>query len=163
MPSKYASETRVPVERSRAEIEALLIAHGAVEFVYGRDESRRQVHIGFKVGTRRYRYTLHLPDPAARQFTHSPGKNVYTQRERTPQQIQAAYDQAVRSAWRELVLLIKAKLVATSSGIVKIEDEFLAWAVGPDGRTLGEWLAPQLDDALRAGRLPPLLPGPRED
>ena len=73
---------------------------------------------------------------------------------------QKAYDQVVRVAWRELFLLIKAKLVAVESKRITIKDEFLAYTVMPDGRTVSEWLQPQLEDAYTSGKMPPLLPGP---
>jgi hypothetical protein len=72
---------------------------------------------------------------------------------------QKAYDQVVRAAWRELFLLIKAKLVAVESKRITIRDEFLAYTVIPDGRTVSEWLQPQLEDAYTSGKMPPLLPG----
>lgn len=65
----------------------------------------------------------------------------------------------MRAAWRELYLLIKAKLVALESKRITIKDEFLAYTVMPDGRTVSEWLQPQLEDAYKSGKMPPLLPG----
>lgn len=158
--SDYASRTTVSVDKTRGEIEALLRKHGATEFVYGWQEQRAV--IGFAFGGRRYRFTLMLPDPNARRFTHTAHKDVWQQKERTESARQTAYDQAVRSAWRELLLLMKAKLIGVASGLVSVEDEFMAWAVTPSGQTVGEWLKPQLEDAARSGRMPPLLPGPRE-
>ena len=73
---------------------------------------------------------------------------------------QKVYDQVVRAAGRELFLLIKAKLVAVESKRITIKDEFLACMVMPDGRTVSEWLQPQLEDAYTSGKMPPLLPGP---
>jgi len=59
-----------------------------------------------------------------------------------------------------IVPLIKAKLVAVESKRITIKDEFLAYTVMPDGRTVSEWLQPQLEDAYTSGKMPPLLPGP---
>ena len=42
---------------------------------------------------------------------------------------------------------------------ITIKDEFLAYTVIPDGRTLSEWLQPQLEDAYLSRKMPPLLPG----
>jgi hypothetical protein len=56
-------------------------------------------------------------------------------------------------------MAIKAKLEVVESGIVSFEDEFAVHMVLPDGSTVGQWLAPQIDEAYRTGRMPELLPG----
>jgi hypothetical protein len=38
--------------------------------------------------------------------------------------------------------LIKAKLVAVESKRISIKEEFLAYTMMPDGRTVSEWLQP---------------------
>ena len=43
------------------------------------------------------------------------------------------------------------------SGITTLESEFLANLVLPDGGTVGDWLAPQIDEAYATGRMPPML------
>jgi hypothetical protein len=43
---------------------------------------------------------------------------------------------------------------------ITIKDEFLAYTVMPDGRTVSEWLQPQLENAYQSGNMPPLLPEP---
>ena len=65
--------------------------------------------------------------------------------------------QEERQRWRALVLVIKAKLEAVESGITTFENEFLAHIVLPDNRTVGEWLAPQIDSAYEEGGMPKLL------
>ena len=50
-----------------------------------------------------------------------------------------ASEQGKRSRWRALYLVVKAKLEAVSSGIVSMEDEFLAQTVMNDGETV--WMA----------------------
>ena len=64
-----------------------------------------------------------------------------------------------RKRWRALLLIIRAKLEAVESGITTLESEFLANIVLPDGGTVGQWLAPQIDAAYATVRLP-LMPGP---
>ena len=65
---------------------------------------------------------------------------------RTEQQAYAAWEQACRSRWRALYLIIKANR------------EFFYDVVLPDGRTAGEFLAPQIEAAYETGERPPLLP-----
>lgn len=44
------------------------------------------------------------------------------------------------------------------SRITTLESEFLANLVLPDGETVGNWVAPQIDEAYATGRMPPMLP-----
>ena len=44
------------------------------------------------------------------------------------------------------------------TGISTIEREFLSNIVLPDGQTVGEWMAPQLETAYTQGNMPALLP-----
>jgi hypothetical protein len=150
----YAAGTTVPVERSRSEIEKLLVAHGAGEFAYS-SRPDRQV-IGFELGGRYIRYTMPMPDRSARQFTHTPTGR----QRRSAGEAAAAYEQAVRARWRALLLIIKAKLEAVHAGVSTLESEFLAWTLVPDGRTVGDWLTPELDKVYGGGDLPALMPGP---
>lgn len=153
---RYAEQTSVAPERSRAEIERILTRYGATQFIYGWDE--HHAVIGFRMGDRAIRFRLELPDLEADEF-----RLTATRKWRRDEQAQRdAWEQAVRQRWRALALVIKAKLEAVAAGIVTLEVEFLAQTVIPDGRTVAEWLAPQMTAAIGAGQMPPLLPGPRE-
>ena len=46
---------------------------------------------------------------------------------------------------------------AVESGITTLESESLANILLPGGGTIGEWLAPQIDEAYGTGRMPPML------
>lgn len=128
--SRYAERTKVPIERSRDEIERVLKRYGADQFMYGwRDGAAL---IAFRAQGRQIRFVLPTPDDP----------------------------QEARQRWRALVLVIKAKLEAVESGIVTFEDEFLAHIVLPDGQRVGEWLEPRLALAYESGKMPPLLPAP---
>jgi hypothetical protein len=71
-------------------------------------------------------------------------------------------DRELRRRWRALLMVIKAKLVSVEDGISTIEREFMADVVLPNGKTLGEWVAPQLDAAYQSGGMPALMPGGNE-
>lgn len=43
-------------------------------------------------------------------------------------------------------------------GISTIEREFFYDIVLPDGKTVGEFMAPQIETAYKTGEMPPLLP-----
>ncbi|GAG36103.1 unnamed protein product [marine sediment metagenome] len=63
-----------------------------------------------------------------------------------------------RQKWRALSLVIKAKLEAVESGISIFEEEFLAHIVLPDGRTIGDFMIPQIKTIYSSGKMPKLLP-----
>lgn len=144
--TKYAARTEVPSSRSRNEIERVLTRYGATSFMSGWDEG--QAVIGFVIHDRQVRFVLPLPDPQDRAFTRSE-----TGRARSAAVAQKAYEQAVRSAWRSLLLIIKAKLEAVESGIVEFDTEFLANLVLPNGQTVGSQVLPAARQAMESGSL----------
>lgn len=148
----YAESTSVSSEKSRAEIDRVIGRYGAEQFAYGWDQGRAMV--GFKMHNRQIRFILPLPDRNSREFKQTP-----TGRGRTSAAAEAAYEQAVRQKWRALALVIKAKLEAVESGIVTFEQEFLANIVLPNGQTVGEWTAPQIEGVYATHDMPALLPG----
>jgi hypothetical protein len=79
--------------------------------------------------------------------------------ERTEAAVDSAMDQALRQRWRAMALIIKAKLEAVEAGIRTLEMEFLADTLLPDGRTVGQWSAPQIERSYQTGQMPPALPG----
>lgn len=155
--ARYASDTSVSVENTRAEIERTLKRYGATSFAYASEADRAM--IGFRISERMVRFVVHLPDPGAREFTHTPARGV----RRSDAEREKAWEQACRQRWRALALVIKAKLEAVAAGITTVEDEFLAHTMLPDGRTVGEWAKPELAIAYEHGSMPTslLLEGPR--
>lgn len=147
----YAKDTTVTADKSRSEIERTLTRYGASSFMYGWDSTR--AIIAFEMSGRRLKFELPMPD--RREFERTPEKKL----RRTPDAIDKAYDQAVRQRWRALALVIKAKLEAVEAGISVFDDEFLAHIVLPDGRTVGQFMTPQIEAAYARGQMPALLPG----
>jgi hypothetical protein len=149
--TKYAANTDVSSDRSRAEIERTLERYGATKFMYGWDEGRAIV--GFAINDRQVRFVLPLPDRNDPEFTRTP-----TGRARAANQVREAYEQAVRQRWRALNLVIKAKLEAVGTGIVTFDAEFLAHLVLPDGRTVADDVVPKIQRAYEDHGVPELLP-----
>lgn len=153
---RYAENTSVSADRSRADIERELVRYGASGFGYSwekrevalsrypgygpKTEQRMFATIVFQFKERRIRLDLPMPT------------------EREAGTVQKA-EQAQRQRWRALLLVIKAKLEAVESGISTLEHEFLANIVTDSGRTIGETVVPRLNEAVAAGRL---LPGRAE-
>jgi hypothetical protein len=135
--AKFARETDVPADRSRAEIEQILRKYGAEDFAYG--QSGLTAMIGFGANGRMVRFTLPLPK-----------RGDYT----TDKQ----HAQGVRTAWRCLALCIRAKLESVESGIETFEHAFMANIVLPDGRTVGQHVMPAIQQAYESKNTPRLLP-----
>jgi hypothetical protein len=144
---RYAENTSVPVDRSRAEIERVLVKYGANGFGYTWErrpvpvdpprmhgpKTREQefAAIAFQFKERRIRLDIPMPEDA----------------------------REVRQRWRAALLVIKAKLEAVASGISTLEAEFLASIVTEDGRTVGQIVIPKMTEAVRVGRLLPAAGG----
>ena len=149
--ARYASDTSVSSEKSRAEIERTLMRYGATSFAYMTTPA--DAKIGFEMEGRRIMFVLPMPDPKAREFTHTPERGT----RRSDTAAQAALEKAGRQRWRALALVVKAKLEAVESGISEFEDEFMANIVMADGRTVGQWARPQIATMYESGKMPPLL------
>lgn len=148
--SRYAADTTVSVEKSRAEIEATLKRYKAESFAYASEG--RKAAIQFRIAGRVVKFILTLPDPNADEFNvYMQGNVKYRRKEGVPEKM---WEQACRQRWRALALVIKAKLEAVSAGITTIEDEFLAHTMLPDGTTFGQWAKPQIDKAYEIGAMP---------
>lgn len=143
--TRFAEGTSVSVEKTRAEIERLVVRYGANQFVTGFDGS--QSMIGFGMRGRTIRFLLSLPDKNSKEFLHTPSKRFMRQ----PAEREKAWEQACRSRWRALLLVIRAKLEAVECGISTIEDEFMAWTVMPGGQTVGDQLRGQIADQIASG------------
>lgn len=150
----FAKGTQVSVDRSKREIELILERYGATQFAYGWNDSGAA--IGFRMNGRFIRLNLPIPAKDSDEFRLSPNG-----RWRTDTATLNAWEQACRQRWRALVLVIKAKLEAVESGITSFEDEFLAYTLLPDGRTVADASRPALVEAYETGKTPPLLPAPR--
>jgi hypothetical protein len=150
--TKYAANTEVPADRSRAEIEKTLVRYGATKFMYGWEDDAAA--IGFVANGRHVRFLLPLPDKNSREFTHTPERGTL----RSPGQALVAWEQACRQKWRALALYVKATLEAVESGIVTFEEAFEAHTILPNGQTVGQWIQPQIIQAYDCGKMPKMLP-----
>lgn len=151
----YAHSTSVSVQRTRNEIENILVKYGADGFAYAAQGNA--ANIVFAMANRHIRFVLELPDPEEFRYT-----NHHPPRARNDRSQQEAYEQACRQRWRALLLVIKAKLEAVAAGITTVENEFLANITLPDNSSLGDWLHPQIEEAYRTGKMPALLPAARD-
>lgn len=158
--SRYAQSTDVSADRSRSEIERTLSRYGANSFSYGWDDDGRELRamVGFRLAERSIRFLVLMPSRDDEEFTQTE-----TGRARKPAAAQKAFEQACRQRWRALALVVKAKLEAVESGISTFEEEFMAWVLLPNGRTVGEVLGPQINRHLAGGPVPRLALPPADD
>lgn len=150
---KFADGTMVPVEKSRAELEALLERHGAREFAVFRDAELTR--IVFRMKERMVRQEVRVPDRKA--FEKDPRS---TWKRRPEKQVLDAVDAEHRRRWRVLLLIVKGKLELIASGESSFEREFLADTLLPNGDTVAEAMLPRIAQAYASGEMPPLMLGP---
>lgn len=148
---QYAKNTEVSVEKSRAEIERLVMRYGATGFISGWLANRSTV--AFEMKDRRLRFVLPLPSKDENQFLYARGW-----KRRSESAALEKWEQACRQKWRALLLSIKAKLEAVESGIASFDQEMMPYVVLPDGQTIAETILPGLPDYLTGKSMPPLLP-----
>lgn len=128
----YAVDTKVPVVKTRAEIDALCVKHGAKNIATLTEEKRAV--IAFELRGLRILFRLPLPKDN---------------------------EQDRRSRWRGLLLCIKAKFEAVNRGVETFEEAFLSHIMAEDGRTVADHAVPRLKQIV-AGSVPLLPPpGPR--
>jgi hypothetical protein len=151
--SKFAAQTSVSPEKSRAEIEEILKRYGASH--YGYMSSPDNAAIAFQAAGRRLRFTL--PMPKVSEFKRYRIKGRSWDTVRTDIQAQAAHEKAIRQRWRALALVIKAKLESVETGVATFEEEFMANIVLPSGQTMAEYALPQIAQAYESNTMPPLL------
>lgn len=160
MTGKYATDTQVQPETSRAEIERTLTRYGARQFMYGwgEHEGIEVAVVGFQAHGRQVRFHLRMPDPNDRTF-----RVTESGRQRTDKgAIAKAYEQAVRQRWRALALTIKGLLEAVEVGLLSFEEAFMAHIMLPDGTTVGDTVLPRVAEAYETNTMPSLLPDYRK-
>lgn len=150
MAGEYAKGTTVAPSKSLDEIKATLIRFGADRQTFTYAEQGNQIGIQFTVRTRVVRMTMLLPD------RETFAKDRYGRR-RVETAIERDWQQACREYWRTLAVGVKAKLSMIEKGLSTFEREFLADLLLPDGRTVGESIVPELDEAMRGGPVPSLV------
>lgn len=143
----YAEDTKVAPERTLSEIQSILKRYGATK--YALLDEGDSVAIAFEMKDRRCKMVLTLPKIENYKWTE-------TGRTRTASVQRSEWEQACKSKYRSLLLVIKAKLESIESGIETFDQAFMAHIMLPNGRTVGEQLIPQVKDAYISGGMPTL-------
>lgn len=146
---RYAANTEVPTEKTRAEIETVIKRYGGTHFGYM--SNPESAIVLFVANDRKVRFNLPLPNTEDDEFQYRPYRD--SRKRCTPDEVQSRWEQACRSRWRALLLVIKAKLEAIDVGVTSFDEEFLAHIVTDSGETVGESLLPNLNRALSGSQL----------
>lgn len=134
----FAEGTEVPVAKTRGEIEALVMKHGAQNFGSGWIKDLR-AGISFGLRGRLLRFELELPSTDEARTALRKRRGGWGHRT-TPADITKWTDQEARRRWRCLLLIIKGKLEAVQSGIHTFDQEFLSHIVTDNNLTIYERL-----------------------
>ncbi len=147
----YAKNTTVTPDRSITEIRATLARYGAQGFRLTEIDGKARIE--FMMRQRTLRFDLVMPSRDLPEFTKTPTRHS----KRSESDAFKVWQQACNQRWRELALLIKAKLVAIESGIRDFDREFLGDMLLPDGVTVAEVLIDKVETAYLTGGQPQLL------
>lgn len=154
--TRYASQTSVPVARTRAEIESLLTKSGALRI--GVMTEPRLAVVGFSIQQWHVRFRMPLPSVEDKLYAFKDFNAAHPYERRSKEATQSLWEQDCRSYWRALLLAIKAKLVSVETKVETFEEAFMAHLVMPGGQTVGEQALPAVVEAYRTGK-PTLLLG----
>lgn len=163
-PFVKSADTDVPVEKSQEDIKQLVRRNGAAGFGVQEDYRTGRVIVSF---------VMNLPDGGhlplqipmdvgkvyAKMYGHPNDPKKYDEDVK-----EARREQAERTAWRQLHLIIDALLTATSLGIMTLADAFMGHVVvvNEDGRSerMGDYL--QRTQGVLAPGVRALLPSGKE-
>lgn len=148
----FASNTSVSVEKSRAELDRVLAKAGASQRMMGSDDAEGVAYVVFTLDKRQVRLRVPMPRADEKRFQRDGRGRPLDASKRA-----AAYEQGCRTRWRQLLLLVKAKLEAITLGLSTVEREFLADLYLADGRTVHQAIEDGLADMYMTGAMPPLL------
>lgn len=153
MTGRYAENTTVSVAKSRADIETLLSKYGCDQFMSGYD-----TQAGFVMFRAQGRFVrFRVPMPSLDDVPTVDGRGTRLK----PEQREAKREQESMRRWRALLLAIKGKLEVVESEIETFESAFAMQIVMPDGRTVGDVVLPQIEEAYETGEMPEFFGGMR--
>jgi hypothetical protein len=170
--SIFAAHTSVAVDKTKGELERLLVKHGAAQYGTAHDDLNGFAVVYFALAGRQIR--LQIPIPKLTDWP-DPKSRSWQTKLKTPQAwdrwgetsraewVRREWEQACRTRWRCMLLIVKAKLELISLKLSTVEREFLPDITLPDGRSVYEWLKPGIEKAYMGGGMPRLLGAGADD
>lgn len=147
---KFALQTDVSAEKSLSEIRSTLKKYDATGFMM--IENVERIGIAFEIQKRQIRFVMPMPPKSEAVWKAS---SRYHHRGEFDVKL---HDQMIRSRWRALAMVIKAKLESVALGVETLDEAFMGQLVLPSGQTMAEWATPKLDAVYAGGDMPPMLP-----
>ena len=141
----YASNTQVSEDRSRIQIERMILKYGADEF--GTLTRKGEALVAFKYKEYRIQMSVPLPDKNDERFTVTPSGR----KRRSEVQAFGEWEKEVRRRWRSMCLVIKALLVGVEDEVLTFEQAFMPYII-VGGLTVSERILPLLAKAIEQGK-----------
>lgn len=139
----FAKNTVVPIGRTQDEIKRTLEKYKASGFIFGQNIDKAVVV--FEMNNKRIKFQFPLAI-----YHKTKNKKGYVM-------CQSSVEKENKRLWRCLLLSIKSKLECIESGISTFEEEFLSHIVLLNGKTVGEFSIPQINQAVENKQMPQLL------
>lgn len=168
----FAENTKVAPEKSRGELEALLRKHGATQTVFATDDEASRLIVAFTLQRRQVRMVFPFVRPETiseawkARYHHAravppqlppmPQRYGFMSGQQREAKVIEEATQLERARWRQILLVIKAKLEVVSMGLSSAEREFLADISLPSGQTVHEAFAAHLERAYQIGSVEPI-------
>lgn len=151
-----ASDTKVAVAKSQADLLAILQRYGARDFGFDADPNGKDASVRFRIthGGRDLPVKLHVNIDAVYQAMYG-GRDTYT---RGKDHSSAWREQSQRTAWRLLIDWLDAACSTTAIGIQSVEEVFMAHIVVRDERGESVRLIEAFHGMQSRGTLPLALP-----
>ena len=144
----YAEGTEVTIRRSQDEITRVLKKVGAVRIVATEDEPANAGVIMFELHARRIQVAIPYPALTERRFHNWPRMKPET-----------AWEAEKRRLWRVAVIRLKVDLETTEGDAAAFQQRLLPYTVLPNGRTVGDVVTGEVDQAIQTGTMPTFLLG----
>ena len=154
---RYAEGTTVGASHTKYEIEMVLSDYGATHI--GTFNCPDEAKIVFRFGNRNFLIPIPIPQVNDPEFTHTSGQG----RKRDQRDTERAWQQEVDRRWRCLLITVKSSIELCKMGIFRFEEIFLAFTALPGGKTVGQALEGQIEQACETGQPLMLTSGGRSE
>lgn len=129
----FMETTRIAPERTVSEIQQILAQHGAHAILLNFEEIKVSA-VSFKVDIQNKEIAFMLPCRWKEMET------ILRQSGRRPASDDSFENWSRRVAWRQILRWVQAQFALVETGMVKIQEVFLPYIQGKDGKTIYEKL-----------------------
>jgi len=131
--------TEIPAERTIAELQKMLSAHGANAMMTEYDGPHvSAVSFRMKIGEEQRAFKLPCNWKSVHEILKPKRERTVWDKEKAAKLDEKRKEQSIRTAWRIIHTWVKAQLALVEVNMVSVPQVFLPYAVMRDGRTLSE-------------------------